>query len=76
MSDKNISGGNFSDGQATPELSSKGSIDKFWYFAFSQKDLENLKAEVQRRQQLQELGKIEETTEDSRLELEDKIPID
>lgn len=69
-------GGNFSDGQATPELSSKGSLDKFWYFPFSQKDLENLKAEVQRRQQLQELGKIEETTEDSRLELEDKIPID
>lgn len=68
--------GNFSDGQATPELPSKGSLDYFWYFPFSQKDLENLKAEVQRRQQLQELGKIEETTEDSRLELEDKIPID
>uniref|UniRef100_A0AAQ5YFY6 Clustered mitochondria protein homolog n=1 Tax=Amphiprion ocellaris TaxID=80972 RepID=A0AAQ5YFY6_AMPOC len=36
----------------------------------------NLKAEVQRRQQLQELGKSEEPTEDSPLELEDKIPID
>lgn len=45
-------------------------------FFLSQKDLENLKAEVQRRQQLQELGKIEEPTEDSPLELEDKIPID
>lgn len=43
---------------------------------FSQKDLENLKAEVQRRQQLQELGKLEEPVEDSPLELEDKIPID
>lgn len=48
----------------------------FFYFPCSQKDLENLKAEVQRRQQLQELGKIEEPTEDSPLELEDKIPID
>ena len=46
------------------------------YFSFSQKDLENLKAEVQRRQQLQELGKSEEPAEDSPLELEDKIPID
>lgn len=42
----------------------------------SQKDLENLKAEVQRRQQQQELGKIEEPTADGLLELEDKIPID
>lgn len=48
----------------------------FLCFPFSQKDLENLKAEVQRRQQLQELGKIEEPAEDSPLELEDKIPID
>lgn len=46
------------------------------HFFFSQKDLENLKAEVQRRQQLQELGKNEEPTDDSSLELEDKIPID
>ena len=44
--------------------------------SFSQKDLENLKAEVQRRQQLQELGKSEEPAEESPLELEDKIPID
>lgn len=42
----------------------------------SQKDLENLKAEVQRRQQQQELGKIEEPAADGLLELEDKIPID
>lgn len=48
----------------------------FWYYPFSQKDLENLKAEVQRRQQLQELGKIEEPIEDTPLELEDKIPVD
>lgn len=46
-------------------------------FVFSsQKDLENLKAEVQRRQQLQELGKSEELSEQSPLELEDKIPVD
>uniref|UniRef100_A0A671XMM7 Clustered mitochondria protein homolog n=1 Tax=Sparus aurata TaxID=8175 RepID=A0A671XMM7_SPAAU len=51
-------------------------INGIIFIPLSQKDLENLKAEVQRRQQLQELGKIEETTEDSRLELEDKIPID
>lgn len=43
----------------------------------SQKDLENLKAEVQRRQQLQESGKsVEDLTVDSPLELEDKIPMD
>jgi len=42
----------------------------------SQKDLETLKAEVQRRQQLQESGKLEEQTADSPLELDDKIPID
>lgn len=42
----------------------------------SQKDLENLKAEVQRRQQQQELGKVEEPAADGLLELEDKIPID
>lgn len=44
--------------------------------SFSQKDLENLKAEVQRRQQLQELGKIDEPAEDNPPELEDTIPID
>ena len=48
----------------------------FLFLSFSQKDLENLKAEVQRRQQLQELGKSEDPIEDSPLELEDKIPID
>ncbi|CAB1347879.1 unnamed protein product [Coregonus sp. 'balchen'] len=43
----------------------------------SQKDLENLKAEVQRRQLLQESGKsMEELTVDSPLELEDKISMD
>lgn len=47
-----------------------------FFFFFSPKDLENLKAEVQRRQQLQELGKSEEPAEDRSLELEDKIPID
>lgn len=48
----------------------------YFFFPFSQKDLESLKAEVQRRQQLQELGKGEDPTEDSPLELEDKIPVD
>lgn len=48
----------------------------FLFFFSSPKDLENLKAEVQRRQQLQELGKSEEPAEDRSLELEDKIPID
>ncbi|KAK2847177.1 hypothetical protein Q5P01_010176 [Channa striata] len=51
-------------------------INGIIFIPLSQKDLENLKAEVQRRQQLQELGKAEEPTEDSPLELEDKIPID
>ncbi|XP_045929094.1 clustered mitochondria protein homolog isoform X1 [Micropterus dolomieu] len=51
-------------------------INGIIFIPLSQKDLENLKAEVQRRQQLQELGKIEEPAEDSPLELEDKIPID
>ncbi|XP_075957033.1 clustered mitochondria protein homolog isoform X6 [Anarhichas minor] len=51
-------------------------INGIIFIPLSQKDLENLKAEVQRRQQLQELGKIEEPTEDRPLELEDKIPID
>lgn len=49
---------------------------------FSQKDLENLKAEVQRRQQLQEseknelLEKSEQPSGDGPLELVDKIPVD
>lgn len=48
----------------------------FLFFPCSQKDLENLKAEVQRRQQQQELGKMEEPSADGLLELEDKIPVD
>ncbi|CAG6003825.1 unnamed protein product [Menidia menidia] len=51
-------------------------INGIIFIPLSQKDLENLKAEVQRRQQLQELGKSNEPTEDTPLELEDKIPID
>ncbi|XP_034025241.1 clustered mitochondria protein homolog isoform X2 [Thalassophryne amazonica] len=51
-------------------------INGIIFIPLSQKDLENLKAEVQRRQQLQELGKSEEHTADSQLELDDKIPID
>lgn len=51
-------------------------INGIIFIPLSQKDLENLKAEVQRRQQLQELGKVEEPAEDGPLELEDKIPID
>lgn len=51
-------------------------INGIIFIPLSQKDLENLKAEVQRRQQLQELGKSEEPAEDRPLELEDKIPID
>ncbi|KAM3875523.1 clustered mitochondria protein homolog [Diretmus argenteus] len=51
-------------------------INGIIFIPLSHKDLENLKAEVQRRQQLQESGKSEEHTEDSPLELEDKIPID
>jgi len=51
-------------------------INGIIFIPLSQKDLENLKAEVQRRQQLQESGKSEELIEDSSLELDDKIPID
>ncbi|KAJ0063511.1 hypothetical protein NL108_002680 [Boleophthalmus pectinirostris] len=51
-------------------------INGIIFIPLSQKDLENLKAEVQRRQQLQELGKTEENLEEAPLELEDKIPID
>ncbi|XP_026185611.1 clustered mitochondria protein homolog isoform X2 [Mastacembelus armatus] len=51
-------------------------INGIIFIPLSQKDLENLKAEVHRRQQLQELGKSEEPTEESQLQLEDKIPID
>ncbi|KAK5599201.1 hypothetical protein CRENBAI_024588 [Crenichthys baileyi] len=51
-------------------------INGIIFIPLSQRDLENLKAEVQRRQQLQELGKNEEPAEGSPLELEDKIPVD
>ncbi|XP_030632710.1 clustered mitochondria protein homolog isoform X1 [Chanos chanos] len=51
-------------------------INGIIFIPLSQKDLENLKAEVQRRQQLQESGKAEEQPEDSQPELDDKIPID
>ncbi|XP_054650976.1 clustered mitochondria protein homolog isoform X2 [Dunckerocampus dactyliophorus] len=51
-------------------------INGIIFIPLSQKDLENLKAEVQRRQQLQEPEKSEQPTEDSPLELEDKIPVD
>ncbi|TNN01884.1 hypothetical protein fugu_011266 [Takifugu bimaculatus] len=51
-------------------------INGIIFIPLSQKDLENLKAEVQRRQQQQELGKIEEPAADGLLELEDKIPVD
>ncbi|XP_047247656.1 clustered mitochondria protein homolog isoform X3 [Girardinichthys multiradiatus] len=51
-------------------------INGIIFIPLSQKDLENLKAEVQRRQQLQDLGKSEEPSEGSPLELEDKIPVD
>ncbi|KAJ8392144.1 hypothetical protein AAFF_G00079500 [Aldrovandia affinis] len=49
-------------------------INGIIFIPLSQKDLETLKAEVQRRQQLQESGKSEEQPEDSRLELDDKLP--
>ncbi|XP_046891508.1 clustered mitochondria protein homolog isoform X2 [Hypomesus transpacificus] len=51
-------------------------INGIIFIPLSQKDLENLKAEVQRRQQLQEAGRSDELAENSPLELEDKIPID
>ncbi|XP_008307926.1 clustered mitochondria protein homolog isoform X2 [Cynoglossus semilaevis] len=51
-------------------------INGIIFIPLSQKDLENLKSEVQRRQQLQELGKSKESTEERPLELEDKIPVD
>ncbi|XP_022526435.1 clustered mitochondria protein homolog isoform X2 [Astyanax mexicanus] len=51
-------------------------INGIIFIPLSQKDLENLKAEVQRRQQLQDSGKIEEQQEDGQLALDDKIPVD
>ncbi|XP_061683095.1 clustered mitochondria protein homolog isoform X1 [Syngnathoides biaculeatus] len=51
-------------------------INGIIFIPLSQKDLENLKAEVQRRQQLQEPEKVDHPTEDSPLQLQDKIPVD
>ncbi|XP_066520201.1 clustered mitochondria protein homolog isoform X2 [Hoplias malabaricus] len=51
-------------------------INGIIFIPLSQKDLENLKAEVQRRQQLQDSGKAEEQQEDGQLALEDKLPVD
>ncbi|XP_072548105.1 clustered mitochondria protein homolog isoform X3 [Salminus brasiliensis] len=51
-------------------------INGIIFIPLSQKDLENLKAEVQRRQQLQDSGKVEEQQEDGQLALDDKIPVD
>ncbi|KAF7700037.1 clustered mitochondria protein homolog isoform X1 [Silurus meridionalis] len=51
-------------------------INGIIFIPLSQKDLETLKAEVQRRQQLQDSGKSEEPQENGQLALDDKIPID
>ncbi|KAI5626725.1 clustered mitochondria protein-like [Silurus asotus] len=51
-------------------------INGIIFIPLSQKDLETLKAEVQRRQQLQDSGKSEERQENGQLALDDKIPID
>ncbi|KAM9317995.1 clustered mitochondria protein homolog isoform 3-T4 [Pholidichthys leucotaenia] len=51
-------------------------INGIIFIPLSPKDLENLKAEVVRRQQLHEIGMSEEPAEDRSLELEDKIPVD
>nr|XP_015223148.1 PREDICTED: clustered mitochondria protein homolog isoform X2 [Lepisosteus oculatus] len=48
-------------------------INGIIFIPLSQKDLENLKAEVQRRQQLQDSGKSEEQQESSQPELENKL---
>ncbi|XP_056119446.1 clustered mitochondria protein homolog isoform X1 [Rhinichthys klamathensis goyatoka] len=50
-------------------------INGIIFIPLSQKDLENLKAEVQRRQLMQDSGKIEEQ-QGSQLELDDKLPVD
>ncbi|XP_067306724.1 clustered mitochondria protein homolog isoform X3 [Pseudorasbora parva] len=50
-------------------------INGIIFIPLSQKDLENLKAEVQRRQLMQDSGKIEEQ-QGSPLELDDKLPVD
>ncbi|XP_061072739.1 clustered mitochondria protein homolog isoform X2 [Conger conger] len=51
-------------------------INGIIFIPLSQKDLETLKAEVQRRQQLQESEKGMEQLDDSQLELDDKLPVD
>ncbi|XP_027003633.1 clustered mitochondria protein homolog isoform X2 [Tachysurus fulvidraco] len=51
-------------------------INGIIFIPLSQKDLETLKAEVQRRQQLQDSGKKEEYQENGQLALEDNLPID
>ncbi|XP_048859564.1 clustered mitochondria protein homolog isoform X2 [Brienomyrus brachyistius] len=50
-------------------------INGIIFIPLSQKDLENLKAEVQRRQQLQESGRSEEQP-DGPLEMQDKLAVD
>ncbi|XP_059389031.1 clustered mitochondria protein homolog isoform X2 [Carassius carassius] len=50
-------------------------INGIIFIPLSQKDLENLKAEVQRRQLMQNSGKIEEQ-QAGQLELDDKLPVD
>ncbi|XP_051966096.1 clustered mitochondria protein homolog isoform X2 [Xyrauchen texanus] len=50
-------------------------INGIIFIPLSQKDLENLKAEVQRRQQLQDPSKNEEQ-QANHLELDDKLPVD
>uniref|UniRef100_A0A671NQ76 Clustered mitochondria protein homolog n=1 Tax=Sinocyclocheilus anshuiensis TaxID=1608454 RepID=A0A671NQ76_9TELE len=50
-------------------------INGIIFIPLSQKDLENLKAEVQRRQLMQDSGKIEEQ-QGGQLELDDKLPVD
>ncbi|KAJ8367901.1 hypothetical protein SKAU_G00079290 [Synaphobranchus kaupii] len=51
-------------------------INGIIFIPLSQKDLETLKAEVQRRQQLQEFGRSDEQPDNSPLELDDKLPVD
>ncbi|XP_060743609.1 clustered mitochondria protein homolog isoform X2 [Tachysurus vachellii] len=51
-------------------------INGIIFIPLSQKDLETLKAEVQRRQQLQDSGKKEEYQENGQLALEDNLGID
>ncbi|XP_055052578.1 clustered mitochondria protein homolog isoform X2 [Misgurnus anguillicaudatus] len=50
-------------------------INGIIFIPLSQKDLENLKAEVQRRQLMQDSGKNEEQ-QGNHLELDDKLPVD